>query len=206
MSTEDEINNSTAFHDVDMNDNPSKDDKPVHHTEDEIELYFDSRQPGDWSSVYCCKAWGIIAAEAVYISLLLFMSVCACYLVWSLQLTTWIEIPQTRINSFSPLLYSFIGGLLGGILFTMKWLYHSVARKKWHIDRLLWRIFTPWISAIFAFVMYTLMKSGLFSVFDEVALNSGGTAFSIGFLVGYFSDSAMSKFREIANTLFGSHQ
>ncbi|MDB2705012.1 hypothetical protein N9Y67_00570 [Pseudomonadota bacterium] len=196
---------TVKVHDVDVDDDPSTDEKIVSHTEEEIEQNFDSRQPGDWTSVYCCKAWTFIAIESLYIVSLLIFSIWLCYEVWSLQLLSLMTIPTERVSSFGPLLYSFAGGLIGGILFTMKWLYHSVARKKWHLDRLLWRLFTPWISGIFAFVMYTLMKSGLFSVFDEAALGSGATAFSIGFLVGYFSDSAMSKFREIANTLFGTH-
>lgn len=193
-------------HDVDVDDNPSDDFKKNDYSEEEIEQNFDSRQPGDWQSIYCRSAWVTIGIESAYIVMLLIFSLWACYQVWSLSLLGFIHIPLERLTSFSPLMYSFIGGLIGGILFTMKWLYHSVARKKWHIDRILWRLFTPWISAVFAFVMYTLMKSGLFSVFDESSLSSGGTAFSIGFLVGYFSDSAMSKFREIANTLFGSHR
>lgn len=206
MRMEPENTEKNKKHNVDVDDDPSKDNQIVSHTPEEIEQNFDSRQPGHWQSVYCCRAWIVIAIESLYIGSLLLLSVWLCYQVWSLELLTLLNIPEERVSSFGALLYSFTGGLMGGILFTMKWLYHSVARKKWHVDRLLWRLFTPWISGIFAFVMYTLMKSGLFSVFDEVALANGTTAFSIGFLVGYFSDSAMSKFREIADTLFGTRE
>jgi hypothetical protein len=41
---------------------------------------------------------------------------------------------------------AWIGGVLGGSVFSIKWLYHSIARGKWHLDRRPWRFLTPLMS------------------------------------------------------------
>jgi len=40
-------------------------------------------------------------------------------------------------------------------------------------------------------------------IFDSRAVESAPTIVGIGSLVGYFSDSAIAKLREVADTLFG---
>lgn len=170
----------------------------------EIDKYYDGKKPGEWNTVYCKTSWSYITVEALYVSVLLFSSFVLCYKTWNGQLnSSYLNLSLEKYNTLTLFIYCFSAGIIGGTLFAIKWLYHCVARKKWHIDRILWRIFTPWISGVFALVMYILMKSGLFSAFDASAISNSYIAFSIGFLVGYFSDSAMSKFREIADTLFG---
>ena len=92
---------------------------------------------------------------------------------------------------------------MGGTIFAIKWLYHSVARGIWHEDRRLWRLWTPWISLGLAFVFWALMSSGLLKIFNPAAMSSELTTLSLGFLIGYFSDAATAKLAEVANTLFG---
>lgn len=93
---------------------------------------------------------------------------------------------------------------LGGTLFDIKWLYHSVARQIWHMDRRLWRFFTPHISGGLAFIVLTLISSGLLRVFDQHAIESPSLVLGMTFLVGYFSDSTVAKLAEIADTIFGT--
>jgi len=162
----------------------------------------DGRPLGHWASTYT-DCIGYIISECVYIAALLMGSAILLFFAWEGSIGEWLGI-GSRYSTLLPYIYAFLAGLIGGTLFTLKWLYHSLARKLWHLDRLTWRIFTPWMSAFFATIMYVMMTSGLISAFDGAALTSGKTAFSMGFLVGYFSDSAMSKFREIANTIFGT--
>jgi hypothetical protein len=50
----------------------------------------------------------------------------------------------------------------------------------------------------------SLIASGLLKVFDKHAVDSNAAVIGIGFLVGYFSDSAIAKLAEIAETLFGT--
>jgi hypothetical protein len=86
----------------------------------------------------------------------------------------------------------------------IKWLYHSVARGSWHLDRRLWRIFTPHISGGLSFFVLALISSGALRIFDRKATESFALVVGLGFLVGYFSDSAIAKLTELAETLFGT--
>jgi hypothetical protein len=164
----------------------------------------DNRAPGEWQSRYPKQAWRQIWLEALYLVTLL-------AIVPILTVTVWLEIPKSwavmtdvKYAALTKYSLSCLGGLLGGTLFSLKWLYHSVARQIWHEDRRLWRLFTPLISAGLAFAILALVSSGIFRVFDRTAPNSRSVALGIGFLVGYFSDSAIAKLMEIAETVFGA--
>ena len=45
--------------------------------------------------------------------------------------------------------------------------------------------------------------SDLFGFLDPTAVRKPANALAMGFLVGLFSDKAMAKFAELANSLFG---
>jgi hypothetical protein len=49
------------------------------------------------------------------------------------------------LNIDFRLLMIFSVGSLGGTTFSIKWLVHSVAKCKWHLDRRYWRFFVPMI-------------------------------------------------------------
>jgi hypothetical protein len=164
----------------------------------------DGREPLDWKSKYPLEALKSIRLEAGYLFGLLF-------LVPLLMLLFWLDYPKRLLSltddKYEPILrYSiaWLAGVLGGTLFDIKWLYHSVAHKTWHLDRRLWRFFTPHLSGGLAFAMITLVSSGMVRVFDRQAMHSRALVVGVAFLVGYFSDSAIAKLSEIAQTLFGS--
>jgi hypothetical protein len=94
--------------------------------------------------------------------------------------------------------------MLGGTLFAIKWLYHVVAKELWNLDRRLWRLFTPHISGGLAFAVIALVSSGILRMFDAEALSRNSVVVGLGFLVGYFSDSAVAKLTEISEALFGT--
>ena len=52
--------------------------------------------------------------------------------------------------------------------------------------------------------MLAMVASGLLAVFDRNAMQSGSAIVGFCFIVGYFSDSAIGKLSELADTLFGS--
>jgi hypothetical protein len=93
---------------------------------------------------------------------------------------------------------------MGGVLFDLKWLYHTVARGLWNQDRRLWRVFTPHISGGLSCFFLALVASGVLRIFDTKATDALSLVIGLGFLVGYFSDSAIAKLTEVAETLFGT--
>ncbi len=163
----------------------------------------DNRALYDWESKYAeVKKW--IRNEAIYLGVLLLVFP-------AIMVILWLKIPMKILEltefEYKPILkYGFVwaSGSLAGVLFDLKWLYHTVARGLWHKDRLWWRIFTPHISGGLSFFLLATVSSGGLLIFNSAATDSLPTVVSIGFLTGYFSDSAIAKLSEIAETIFGS--
>jgi hypothetical protein len=164
----------------------------------------DGRALLEWASKYPPQAKRAIALEAVYLAILLFVIPMLLLLVWLEHPRAWLGLSDARYRSLMKYLLAWLSGSFGGTLFDVKWLYHTVARKLWNIDRRLWRLFTPHISGGLAFAVVALISSGMLRIFDRNALTSSSTVVAIGFMVGYFSDSAVAKLSEVADTLFGA--
>jgi hypothetical protein len=165
------------------------------------EDYTDGRKLGDWRSRYDKDAWSSIRWEAAYLTILLLVVSAAMFLIW-------LGYPQRRLGlseskSFVFARYGLAGlsGMFGGVLFGMKWLYHSVAKQLWNLDRRWWRYFTPVISGGLAFATILVVES--FGVFDPNLVSTDARTTAFGFLVGLFSDNALAKLAEVAQTLFG---
>jgi hypothetical protein len=166
----------------------------------------DSRAKLEWVSKYPSDAQKSIRKEAAYLAALLLLSPLGMLLLWLLEPADWLRIPAEKYDVIMRYGVGWLAGMLGGTLFALKWLYHSVARQLWHLDRRLWRLFTPHVSGGVAFVFVALISSGLLRVFDANAANSLSLVVGSSFLVGYFSDSAIAKLSEVADTLFGSNR
>ncbi len=165
------------------------------------EDYTDNRQLGDWRSKYDTEARRHIRWEATYLTALLALVVIAMFLVW-------LGLPQKRLMlsdhmslTFSRYAMAGLSGVFGGVLFAMKWLYHSVAKQLWNLDRRLWRYFAPVISGGLAFATISIAQS--FAVLDPRMVATSAHTTALGFLVGFFSDNALAKLAEVAQTLFG---
>lgn len=164
----------------------------------------DGRIVGHWQTRYPeSKAKGWIYGESAYLGLILF-------LIPVLMLCVWLECPKTKLgltperyDTFSRYSYAWLAGTFGGAMFSIKWLYHTVARFSWNEDRLLWRFFCPHLSGGLAWMFYAIATSGLIRTIDVPSLRSPCSVIACSFLVGYFSDSAIGKLKEIADTLFG---
>lgn len=165
----------------------------------------DNRELFDWKSKYDDPiARKEIRREAIYLGILLFG-------LPALMVVFWLDYPKNLLHlsdqKYRPIVkygFSWAAGTLGGVLFDLKWLYHTVARGLWHLDRRLWRVFTPHISGGLAFFVLALVGSGALRIFDSKATDSLALVVGLGFLVGYFSDSAIAKLTEVAETLFGT--
>jgi len=161
----------------------------------------DARALGEWQSRYEPSAWKWIGLEAVYLTVLLVTAVVAMITVWLGKPASWWALSPEQNITFSRYTYAWLGGTLGGAFFAIKWLYHTVAKQLWNLDRCLWRYFTPHVSGGLAFATTAIFNSILAS--DRGSFMSGPKTVAIGFLVGFFSDNALAKLAEVAETLLG---
>ena len=165
----------------------------------------DGRAALDWKSRYLDpEARREIRREAIYLAVVLLAIPFVMLVIWIGYPKGLLRIPDSAYGPIRKYALAWLGGTLGGILFDVKWLYHSVARGFWNLDRRLWRFFTPHISGGLAFAVLALVASGGIRIFDSRATNSNALVVGTGFLVGYFSDSAIAKLNDIAETLFGT--
>jgi hypothetical protein len=164
----------------------------------------DGRQAYEWRSRYAREAVSHIRIDAAYIAILLVLVLGAILLTWR---GIFYELVGSGCAScggrvFGKYSFYFLGGMLGGILFGIKYLYKVVARGRWHLDRRLWRLFSPWLSGSLALVVGALLESGVLGL--TMKINSGAAFLSYGFITGYFADRAIDKMHEVAETLFGA--
>lgn len=165
----------------------------------------DGRDRYDWKSKYSDPVpKREIFREAFYLGALLFGFPAVMVYFWLGYPNHKLQLTDQRYTTLVKYVLAWSSGSLGGVLFSLKWLYHSVARGRWHLDRRLWRIFTPHISGALASITLALVTSGWLRIFDREAANPPAAVVGLGFLVGYFSDSAIAKLAEIAENLFGT--
>ena len=164
----------------------------------------DGREKGDWKTRYDDeKAQKAINWEKRYL-ITLFISNLLVSVLLGLLFNGYIISFESicKLSEFKIYCFAFLGGMLGGTVFSMKWLYHGVAKNTWNIDRRLWRLLTPLLSSVVALIIIMLLNSDILKSSNTYA--SIYKSFAVGFLAGYFSDSAIGKLTEIAQVLFGS--
>ena len=116
----------------------------------------DGREIGNWKSRYPVEALKHINWERNYLLTLLVL-ICIIGFLFGIQCKL-----QVIDCSFalSPTVHSYcfawVGGMLGGIIFACKWLYHTVARGLWNIDRRIWRISSPLLSGVIAVIFIVI--------------------------------------------------
>lgn len=160
----------------------------------------DGRKPWEWRSRWSPEARRMMALEASYLTLLLFLGPVLLLLLATGRFGDW---DSGNMALASRPAAAWLGGLLGGTIFGIKWLYHTAAKGSWHEDRRLWRLLTPHVSGGLACSFAILAGSGLIAIFDRQSFTSVGVNFGFGFVVGYFSDAAIAKLAELAEVLFG---
>jgi hypothetical protein len=164
----------------------------------------DDRNKWEWKTRWHDEAKKYIYVEASYVGGVFLLTLLAIILTW--RGTTFalasIDCASCARSRFDQFAYFFLGGVLGGTLFGIKYLYKVVARGWWNQDRLLWRIFSPFISGGLALAIGTLIDSGIFGL--AVKSPTASSYLSLGFISGYFADNALAKMQEIAETIFGT--
>lgn len=177
----------------------------------------DGRQHGEWASRYDAAAKACIRFEAWYLGLHLAIALVLVFVFAFLVSGAYAPaVATTTSQSFEAdstaqslvfgwlhLAFALVGGILGGTVYSIKWLIHVVAKSSWNMDRRLWRIFIPHLSGALAVAFTVLFASGIVGFADDKALNSPWICLGVSFLVGYFSDKATAKMAEVAETVFG---
>jgi hypothetical protein len=97
-----------------------------------------------------------------------------------------------------------MAGALGGALFSLKWLFHTVATGEWNEDRRIWRFLVPLSGSVIAVIFAAIFQSGLIALFNTESFKNLEIAFAFGALVGYFSDGLVGVMTNIARILFGT--
>jgi len=176
--------------------------------------YTDGRKTLDWETRYPNEARKKIRTEAIYLSIILVACLAVMfYAIYQFPASnaanqsdqSSVVSGNTVVSSWQfGLFCAWLSGTVGGTLFSIKWLYHSVAKHLWNEDRRLWRLFTPHISGAVSLFTVLLIASGVLQIFDENSINRPLMILGVGFLVGYFSDKALAKLAETADTLFGA--
>jgi hypothetical protein len=180
--------------------------------------YTDGRLPGEWESKYPDTARRRINQEACILGGLLLILLLSSGVLLGLagQLLrlpmAWLAhlvgaapgapIPELIIDF--RLLTIFSVGSLGGTTFSIKWLMHSVATRKWHLDRRYWRLFVPLIGGVYACVVITLLDGGVIGAQSVGQTRPVALTAAFAFLVGYFSDGVSGLLSNIANAVFGT--
>lgn len=164
----------------------------------------DHRKLGDWQSRWCKEAREEIRIDAWYVGIVFIVTLLLLVLTWrgsAFQILSY-DCSTCNQQTFNQYAFFFLGGVLGGTMFGIKYLYKVVARGYWNIDRRLWRLFSPFLSGGSALAIGGLLDSGMLGL--SINSSSGSFYFSLGFISGYFADSALAKMQEIADTVFGS--
>ena len=175
--------------------------------------FTDGRKLGDWRSKYPVEARkcinneayilaGMVVASAIFSAIFLAMADQTVRLPLPVAAEPNGALATFNINFRLPML--FFVGCLGGATFSVKWLVHSAAKCKWHLDRRYWRFFVPLVGGVYAYVVLTLLDGGMIG--DNVAGSprSVPLAAALAFLVGYFSDGVSGLLSNIANAVFGT--
>ncbi len=163
----------------------------------------DGREPYDWPTRWPRRAQYHIAFEACVLFGLTLASPFLMIAIWNGRGADWFGLQGENAAVFGVYGLAWTSGLLGGTSFSLKWLYHSVAKGSWHRDRLLWRLATPFLSASLAFVVVALVRSELLPILNANSLEIPAAIVAFGYLSGYFSDHAVAALLRLAQRVFG---
>ncbi|GEM_PF-1292537 len=167
----------------------------------------DGRGRLEWGSKYTdSAARRSIRFEAIYLAVLLFSVPISILVLWLGYPRRWLALSEETYRPIMRYGLAWLSGMLGGTLLGVKWLYHVVAHQLWHLDRRLWRLFTPHISGALAFVVIALISSKALGLLDRETIQSRPFIVGVAFIVGYFSDNALARLAGIAENFFGAKQ
>lgn len=169
----------------------------------------DGRTKLDYQSKYpfCIRVQ--INLEAGYLTLLLIFGFYVIY--WMLSGECGFLFSESTFNLLNDnlkKLFAFsTSGLIGGSMFGIKYLYHVTGRGWWHEDRRIWRIYSPLLAAALASMLGFILDGGILQISQyhtEAVDNQYIKIIGLGFIIGYFADTALAKLQEVATVIFGT--
>ena len=165
---------------------------------------WDGRASYEWQSKWPPDARRKQQAEGIYLIGVIFACGVLLFVVATHKLNRPLRLTPHDAQLLSLYGAAWIGGTLGGCVFTIKWYYHSIARGKWHLDRRAWRFMTPLVSGALAFATASLFISRVLPILDARITSSVGAIFGVSFLVGYFSDNTIAALAATADRVLGT--
>ena len=172
----------------------------------------DGRRPGEWKTKYPPRAWCWIIIELCYLCVVLLVGAAALIYI-GIELSaatdrncpTYVALLNTHVEQRVLRWMSVaFAGMLGGVVFDLKWLYHAVAKNIWHENRILWRLIVPVNSALVSLFFAFMITSGIVPLLDADAFSGVYFGLGFGFLFGYFSDNVIAALQRLAQRLFGT--
>jgi hypothetical protein len=170
----------------------------------------DGRAVGEYQSAYPATAWFQIIVELLYLLLVLAISFGVLVLLAKYVVLKESSGPVFALigppESATPLVvYAAVtlAGICGGCSSSLKWLYHAVAKKRWHRDRLIWRVIVPPLSGVLAVFTAMMIISGIVPFLSRTSLAGPASGAALGFFVGFFSDNVLAALQNVAYRVFG---
>jgi hypothetical protein len=171
----------------------------------------DGREVAEYRSAYSRVAWVQIIAELTYLLIVLVTSfavlvVLAKYVVLK-ETSGWVfALIGSSAESTPLVVYAAVtlAGICGGCASSLKWLYHAVAKQRWHHDRLIWRLIVPPLSGILAVFTALMIISGIVPFLSRASLGGPASGAALGFFVGLFSDNVLAALQKLAFRVFGT--
>lgn len=171
----------------------------------------DGRAAGEFRSTYPGLAWAQIAAEFFYLTVVLLGAMLGLFWLAKASLLgppheffPWLVGDPLPNGKLALWITVGLSGVCGGSVFSLKWLYHTVAKKRWHRDRIVWRLVVPLLSSVLSIFTGMMITSGLVPFFSETSLTNLLVAAGFGFFVGLFSDNVIAALQRLAHRTFGT--
>ena len=94
-----------------------------------------------------------------------------------------------------------LAGALGALVHGIRSLAWYVAKRKFEESWLLWYLMLPFVGSVLAFIFYVVIRAGFFAPGADVSQTSPYGFVALAGLVGMFSEQAVLKLKDVANTL-----
>lgn len=114
------------------------------------------------------------------------------YLLWRIALAD-----ETRL-----LIIVILAGALGSMIHTHRSFYYHIGNRDFGASWIPFYIVRPFVGAILALVFYLVIRGGFFAQGSSVEATSPFGFAALAGLVGLFSEQAILKLKQVAETLF----